>query len=210
LGVKSEFFGRHLQLNAAVFTTQYKGIQLNFQQGVSPTIQNAGDARIKGFEVEAVAAPVYGFTINASVGYTDAYYTLVLPAAQVAPNPLQAGVYVGAPLPKTPKWKFNVSPRYEYDLANGGAVIAMLDYTRTTHIWNDTERAYALLRPGIDQLNASLSYRAPDARWTLTVGGLNLTKDRYLTSGGNQTAAGLLFGTYNRPIEWYARLGVSF
>ena len=45
---------------------------------------------------------------------------------------------------------------------------------------------------------------------TGTVGGVNLTNDRYLVSGGNQTAAGLLFGTYNRPTEWYARVGVKF
>jgi outer membrane receptor protein involved in Fe transport len=210
LGVKSEFFSRRLLVNAAVFTTKYDGIQLNFQQGVSPTIQNAGDARIKGFEVEVVAAPADGLTLNASVGYSDAYYTSVLPQAQVAPNALQAGVFPGAPLPKTPKWKFNVSPRYEYLLPNDGALIALVDYTRTSQVWNDSERAYALLRPATDQLNASLSYRAPGNRWTFTVGGVNLTNDRYLVSGGNQTAAGLLFGTYNRPTEWYARLGVKF
>jgi iron complex outermembrane receptor protein len=56
IGVKSTLLDRRLQINAAAFTTKYKGIQLNFQQGVSPVIQNAGDARIKGFEVELVAA----------------------------------------------------------------------------------------------------------------------------------------------------------
>lgn len=210
VGVKSDFFDRHLQVNAAVFTTRYQGIQLNFQQGVSPTIQNAGDARVKGFEVELVAVPADGLTLNGSIGYTDAYYTMVLPAAQVLPNALQAGTIVGAPLPKTPKWKMNIGPRYEYRLGNGGALVAMADYTRTSKVWNDSERAYALLRPTTDMLNASLTYRAPDGNWDVTVGGVNLTNDRYLTSGGNQAAAGVLFGTYNRPIEWYARLGVKF
>ncbi len=37
LGVKSELFDRHLRLNAAVFHTKYTGIQLNSQQGISPT-----------------------------------------------------------------------------------------------------------------------------------------------------------------------------
>jgi outer membrane receptor protein involved in Fe transport len=41
------------------------------------------------------------------------------------------------------------------------------------------------------------------------VGGTNLTNDRYIVSG-NLQAAGLIFGTYNRPTEWYARLGVEF
>jgi len=59
-------------------------------------------------------------------------------------------------------------------------------------------------------VNASVMYKEPDGRWNLTVGGTNLTKDRYLTSGGANVAAGLFFGTYNRPREWYARFGFNF
>ena len=209
IGFKSKLLDRKLQLNAAAFTTKYQDIQLNFQLGISPTIQNAGDARIKGFEVELVAAPVAGLTINSSVGYTDAYYTDVLAGAAVAPNAIQAGVFEGAPLPKTPKWKFNISPRYEYRLGNGGSLVALVDYTRTSSVWNDTERAYLLRRPASDMLNASLSYEAPSGKWTLTAGGTNLTNDRYYVTG-NVQAAGVIFGTYNRPVEWYARLGVEF
>lgn len=209
IGVKSQMFDRRLQINAAAFTTKYKDIQLNFQLGISPTIQNAGDARIKGFELEVVAAPIPSLTVNGSVGYTDAYYTDVLTGAAVAPNSIQAGVYVGAPLPKTPKLKFNISPRYQYKFSNGGSLIALVDYTRTSSIWNDTERAYALRRPASDMLNASLSYKAQAGNWSLTVGGTNLTNDRYYVTG-NVQAAGVIFGTYNRPVEWYARLGVEF
>lgn len=209
IGVKSQLLDRRLQLNLAAFTTRYQDIQLNYQLGISPTIRNAGDARIKGFEVEMVAVPVSGLTINGSVGYTDAYYTDVLAGADVAPNAIQAGVYEGAPLPKTPKWKVNISPRYQYSLPNGGSLIALVDYTRTSSIWNDTERAYVLRRPASDTLNASLSYEAPSGHWSLTVGGTNLTNDRYYVTG-NVQAAGVIFGTYNRPVEWYARLGVEF
>ncbi|MEL0252495.1 MAG: TonB-dependent receptor, partial [Novosphingobium sp.] len=144
VGLKSTLLDRRLQINAAAFLTNYKGIQLNFQQGVSPTIQNAGDARIKGFEVEVVAAPTDGFLINASVGYTDAYYTAVLAGAQVAANPFQAGVFPGADLPKTPKWKFNVSPRYELSMGGDAKLVVLADWTHTTSLWNDTERAFLL------------------------------------------------------------------
>lgn len=209
VGFKSQLLDRRLQVNAAAFTTKYRDIQLNFQLGISPTIQNAGDARIKGFEIETVAALVPGLTVNTSLGYIDAYYTSVLPGAAVAPNPIQAGVFDGAPLPKTPEWKFNISPRYEYVLGNGGAVVALVDYTRTSSMWNDTERAFLLQRPSSDMLNASLTYEAPSGNWSLTVGGTNITNDRYLTTA-NVQAAGVIFGTYNRPAEWYAKLGLEF
>jgi iron complex outermembrane recepter protein len=210
LGLKSTLIDRKLQVNAAVFQTEYKGIQLNFQQGISPTIQNAGDARIKGFEVEVTAAPTDALTINTSVGYTDAKYTSVLGPAQVAPNPFQAGVFAGAVLPKSPKWKFNFSPRYQVDLGNGGKVVLLADYTHTTSLWNDTERAYLLKRGATDLVNGSITYKEPGEHWDVTMGMTNITDKRYLTNGQAQIAGGQFYGTYSRPREWYARLGVKF
>lgn len=210
VGVKSTWLDRHLQLNLAAFTTAYKGIQLNFQQGVSPTIQNAGDARIKGFELEAVIAPISNFTVNAAIGYLDAYYTRVDAGAVVAANPLQAGVFAGATLPKTPHWKFNVSPRYQAGLGNGGKVILLADWTHSTGLKNDTEGTFLLDRPSIDTINASLQYVEPNDHWNVTIGGTNLTNSRYLVTGQAQIAGGQIYGTYSRPVEWYARLGVKF
>ncbi|MEZ5744811.1 MAG: TonB-dependent receptor [Sphingomonadaceae bacterium] len=209
LGVKSTLIDRALQLNAAVFTTKYAGIQLNFQQGVSPTIQNAGDARIKGFEVELTAAPTEGFLVNASVGYTDSKYTSVLAGAQVAANPFQAGVFPGADLPKTPKWKFNVSPRYEVPVGGDASVVILADYTHTSKLWNDTERAFLLQRPATDILNGSITFKSGGA-WDLTAGMTNITDERYLVTGQAQIAGGQFYGTYSRPREWYVKLGLDF
>jgi iron complex outermembrane recepter protein len=209
LGLKSTLIDRRLQVNAALFQTDYKGIQLNFQQGVSPTIQNAGDAKIKGFEVEVTAAPTDALTINASVGYLDAKYTNVLAPAQVAANPFQAGVFPGGELPKTPKWKFNISPRYELDLGDSGSIVVLADYTHSSSLWNDTERAFLLQRAATDLLNGSITYKAP-ANWDITLGMTNITDERYLVTGQAQIAGGQFYGTYSRPREWYAKLGLKF
>jgi iron complex outermembrane recepter protein len=234
-GVKSTLLDRKLQINAAVFQTDYKGIQLNFQQGVSPTIQNAGDARIRGFEIETTFAPSKSFLITASIGHLDAKYTFVrgetatrallaqgvllrdIPAAtQGAFVPAStglfgaAGVAKGITLPKTPKWKFNISPRYELAFENGGKVILLADYTHSTALKNDTEGYFLNARPATDLVNGSITYREPDAHWDITIGGTNLTKDRYLTTGQAQLAGGQVYGSYSRPREWYAKLGLKF
>jgi outer membrane receptor protein involved in Fe transport len=117
---------------------------------------------------------------------------------------------VGQDLPKTPHWKVNVSPRFETRLGNGGSLIFLGDWTHTTSAWNDTQRTYLLFRPTTDQVNASVGYQEPGGHWSVTIGGTNLTDKRYLTSGGSNLADGTIFGTYNRPREWYARLGVKF
>jgi len=59
-------------------------------------------------------------------------------------------------------------------------------------------------------VNASITYREPNDHWDLTVGGTNLSNERYLTTGQAQLAGGQIYGTYSRPAEWYARVGVKF
>lgn len=210
VGVKSTLFDRLIQLNVAAFTTDYNGIQLNFIQGTSPTIRNAGEARIKGVEVEATLRPSRAFQLSAAAGYIDASYTAIQPSAAIAPSIYQAGTFVGAPLPKTPEFKLNVSPRYELDLAESGRLVFVADYTHTSSLWNDTERTLLLKRPTTDVFNASITYEHPSNHWRLTAGGTNITNERYLMNGLANLGGGLIYGAYNRPAEWYARVGVSF
>jgi iron complex outermembrane recepter protein len=221
LGVKSTLMERKLLLNAAAFRTTYDGIQLNQQVGVSPTVANLGKARIQGFEIELVAAPSSMFTVNSSVGYIDAHYTYICGeagviqafcnanSAFVAPNPFQAGIAAGDDLPKSPHWKFNVSPRLEVPMGEG-AVILLADWTHTTSMRNDTEGTFLLMRPSTDTVNASITYQAPEKKWSLTAGAVNLTNERYLVNGQAQIAGGQIYGTYSRPVEWYVRVGFEF
>ena len=50
LGLKSEWFDRHLIVNAATFYSKYEGIQLTYQVITSPVTQNAGNARVQGLK----------------------------------------------------------------------------------------------------------------------------------------------------------------
>ncbi|NBC36707.1 TonB-dependent receptor [Novosphingobium sp. FSY-8] len=220
LGIKSTLLNRKLQINAAIFSTKYDGIQLNQQQGVSPTVANLGDASIKGAELEVTAAPGGGFTIQGSIAYLDAHYTYICGqsglrascnnnTAFVASNPLQAGIAVGSDLPKAPHWKINVSPRYEVPVGDG-KVVFLADWTHTSEMRNDTEGTFLLNRKATDIINASVTWKAPGGRYDITVGGTNLTNERYLVTGQAQVAGGQIYGTYSRPAEWYARIGVKF
>lgn len=212
VGVKSTLLNRRLQINAALFYTDYNGIQLNFQEGGSPTIANVGDGRIQGAELEVVAEPVDGLTLNFALGYTDAVYTSLDPAVAVTsgPNALQAGAVVGSTLPKTPEWKINFSPRYEFNLGNGGTVVLLGDYTFISEQTNNVERTFVLNRPAVSLLNASIAYRDPEERYTVTLGGTNLTDERYVASGTAIPAFGAIIGQFSRPTEWYLRMGFQF
>ena len=209
-GIKSEWLDRRVQLNLAGFYTDYKGIQLNFQEGVSPTIRNAGDAEIWGGEAELQAIIADGFTIAAAASYLNAEYTDVEAQAQVPASDLQAGVFEGADLPKSPSFKLNISPRYEMRLGNGGAVVFNADYTHTGSMRNDTEGTFLLMRSATDEVNASITYQSPDDMWEFAVGGTNIFDERYITTGQAQLGGGVIFGSYNRPAEWFAKLRFNY
>jgi iron complex outermembrane recepter protein len=202
LGVKSEFADRKAQFNLSTFYTKYQGIQLNFQVGTSPTLQNAGTAEIYGFEAEFQARPIPDLTLSAGVGYTHARYTSL--------SPFVTGVTLNSRLPKTPEWKFTFNPQYRIGLGGSGDVMLSADYTHTSPLFNDTENSTLLARPATDMVNTSITYRTPAKNWELACGVTNLTKERYLTTGQGQIAGGVTYGTYNRPREWNVTGRVKF
>ena len=213
LGAKSDWFDRSLQVNADVFYTKYNSIQLNFQEGLSPTIENAGDADIKGAELEATWIIGGGFSLAATGGFIDAYYTYLAPginAGQSCVQPFQACITQSSMLPKTPRWKYSLSPTYKANLPNGGSLRLGLDFTHSSEIANDAINTSLLIRPVSNVMNASLTYASPGERYQLTVGGTNITDDRFLTTGNQDTTASILYGTYNPPSEWYVTGRVKF
>jgi iron complex outermembrane receptor protein len=209
VGLKSQWFDRSLELNLAGFYTDYDGIQLNFQEGLSPTIQNAGNARIYGSELEGTWLAGHGFALSGTAGYIDAQYTSLEPGlngTNACVQPYSPCITLGSKLPKTPKWKISLSPTYTYYFPSEAALRLAVDYTHTASMFNDSFNTSVLRRPDVDNVNLALTYIAPSDRYELTVGGTNITDQRYLTTGNEDYASGLIYGTYNPPAEWYLTL----
>jgi len=205
VGMKSEWFNRQLRLNVDGFHTTYKDIQLNSQIGTSPTLVNAGDARMWGFEIESQAQIGEGLSLAASVGYIDARYTRL---NNVADNGVP--ISLDTKLPKTPKWKIYVGPQYVVPVSFGGELQLNMDYTYISEVYNDLGNTPQLRRPPADMLNASATYRLPGDKYEITVGGSNLANERNILSGQNQGGIAETFGVYNAPREWYATLRATY
>ena len=225
LGIKSEMFNHHLKANAAVFYTDYTGIQLDIQQGISPVYTNAGNAKIKGAELDLQSIIGGGLSLNLSGSYIDAYYTYVNPNANIpqeilpgiglnecpthAINPatngpvcnIVGGNPLDARLPKTPKYKLTFYPEYTFILPNQASLRGIVDFTYTAEMFNDSLNTPELRRPASRILDASVHYITSDDRYDLAVGGTNITNDRFITTGSPNIGAGELGGAYNEPAE---------
>lgn len=234
LGEKSEWFNHHLKANAALFYTDYDGIQLDIQQGISPVYANAGNAKIRGAELELQSVIGGGLSLNVSGSYIDAYYTYINPNANIpqeilpgiglnecpshAINPATGGPVcdiiggngLDARLPKTPKYKLSFYPEYTYVLGNQASLRLILDFTYTAEMFNDSLNTPELRDPATRMLDASVHYISPSGNYDLALGGTNITNDRFITTGSPNIGAGEVGGTYNEPAEWYLQLTAHF
>lgn len=130
LGFKTSWLDNRLRINGAIYQLNWKDIQLSFLGANGLTeIRNAGDARIRGFELDAFARAAPGLTFGIGAAYNDAEITkdfclianeqfdCTIPGADGTENALLAPS--GTRLPVTARFKFNMLGRYEFALAGG-------------------------------------------------------------------------------------------
>jgi iron complex outermembrane recepter protein len=111
VGLKATMLDRHVRLNAAVFTQDYKNLQVQGVFGGLPITVNAAKAKIDGFEAESIIS-FGGFTFDGSVSYLNARTT---EAFTIPTGPVPAGTR----LPYTSKWQGNAAIEYRIGLGEG-------------------------------------------------------------------------------------------
>jgi iron complex outermembrane receptor protein len=132
VGFKTTWANNRVRLNGAVFQDDWDDFQYSFlgQNGLTE-IKNAGQARIKGVELDAVFAISQGFSLSAAASWLDAKTTVDYCGTtyQTGPNAgdpvtdcddpaAPPGTFLQAPagqeLPVQPKFKGNVVARNEF------------------------------------------------------------------------------------------------
>lgn len=221
LGLKSEWLGRRLRFNAALFHYKIAGTQAQVLVGGSSgtsILANAGDAVLKGAEVELAATPLHGLQISVSAAYVNSSYKDFdnYPASlPMTPGGGTTGAggnitmlrsVIGNPLPYAPKFTSNMSASYNFDLQNSGSIVL-------NGLWsyNDGYCLEQLCRGrqgSFHTVNASISYQTSDERLRFTLFGKNLTNDRYLVNYLQLPTGDL--GRYSRPRWWGASAEYNF
>ncbi|MCY4041684.1 MAG: TonB-dependent receptor [Gammaproteobacteria bacterium] len=195
LGIKSQLLDNRLQLNGAVFFTDYENIQVTVQRGVSPTFDNAGDGEIQGAELGFVALPAENWSVTGSIGYIDAEYTDLDPL--VDPNLTADDKFVN-----TPDWATHLAIEYSVPLSNGSELQFHVDHSYKSEIANDAVNTPSLVADSVNLYHAHVSYVTPSQDLTITLGGRNLSDERYIYSGFAHPI-GFTSANYSRPREWY-------
>ena len=206
VGAKTELWDRRIRLNAAAFYSDYKDIQLtaNSCPEFSPPIPgfpcalpiNAGDAHVKGFEVETSIQPSEGLLVDASVSYLDFTYTYVNPAA--------GGIDLTDVSPYTPDLKWSFGVQYEAQLGgNNGTLTPRFDASYQGDIFTNASNSSLGKIHSYVLANARLTWRDADDTWEAALEVTNLF-DRYYfqTKFDLSGLAGFTSGQPGRPREW--------
>src|SRR5438477_7326673 len=168
--------GGKVSLEAAIFKTDWKDIQIETSQAGYKFFVNGGTATSKGAEATLLVNPFESLTLRASAAYTDAYLTANAPAAKGAR---------GDELPFVPKYTASFGPVYRCDVGRGwGAELGgSVDYTgprRSDYSGRDPVEV-----PSYTTVNLTGSLE--NEHWRLTVYGRNLNDSEGITALAQRT-----------------------
>ena len=223
VGVKSVLANRSLVLNGAVFYGDYTDIQVStftsydsdgngLDDAFYGAFVNAGDATVKGVELEYNWASKGWFGLSGFLAYLDAKPKEFLD--ENGDGFVDTQVITNAP-------ELTGAIRGNVDFpAFGGLITGSLGYTYRddSMLTNEggampfdaTQPMVPLVQPAFGLLDAWVSWLSGNGKWRFGVSGKNLTDEEYLTNGYNLPVLGSVSGSYGMPRTFIATLEWRF
>ncbi len=214
LGLKSAYLNDRFMTNIALFHSDYKDVQIpgsvaidtngdGIDDSFAGVTTNAGKAKIKGFELEAMGRLTPQLSVSGMYSIIDAKYN----------EYIVNGVNVAAQrvFQNTPMHSSNLRATYDIPVATGRvAVIGAVSYKGATNQFETT----SILDQGSYYLaDASIVWTRTDGKLRAALHGKNLTDRHYKTAGyffptlGNE---GVLTAFYGNPRQLSATVEYRF
>ena len=175
LGLKSEFAGGRVRLNAAGFFMDYTDLQVEQtnQDCLCNLTENAADAEILGVEAELTVAASDRLLINLSGTLLDTEYVDFVEASGFDSS--------GNSLQRTPEAQFGISVDYTMNLGEWGDALSLY----LGYYWQDKlpwQPANLNFEDSYGLLNGRITLAPEDAPWSVSVWGKNITDELYRTN----------------------------
>lgn len=202
LGFKFSNEDNTLRLNGALFMTEYDDFQIQVFTSVAPVTKNAAEVEIQGAELELVWLPAAQWQVEAGLGLIDAKYSNI--------DSSETFVDKNNDLERVPSLTANASLSRDFDFGDRGTSTARLDWSYRDEQYMDTFNSPEIYQGSYDLVNANFTWRSVDERYTLTVGGKNLTDEKFMISGIIGDAFQSYEAVFSRGREYYLSLNYNF
>ena len=201
VGYKTTLLDGRLRANVAAFRMDYTDMQISATSllpgvGDNTTKFNLGDANYQGFEIELTALITDDFMLGINVGHLDDEIDSLVGGGLIS-----SGVLITEEhdLPFSPSWTLSITAAYDFKLPNGAVLTLRSDYSTKDDYYTRTENTVEAFTDDYEILNASLTYRSPDEKWSLGLRARNLTDEFFFESRTTFSAFQMGFGKPVRP-----------
>ena len=201
VGLKSQFFDNSLRINSSAFTYKYKDQQVKVTgaSGLS-AIENAGESKINGLEVEFVWQVTSYDRVDGSVVLLDGEYEDLCLA--YSSDGVCATDYAGNETAMTPDSQFNLSYEHEF-LLDDASLVAKVQTHYESESFLGIENFGFQSRDAYTKTDLILTYYKDD--WNVRAYIRNIEDDVVITSANKSS----LFGTYNYGLMAPRTFGAS-
>ncbi len=188
-GVKTSFADRRGSLNASLFYTDYKNVQVQQIVNLQSVLTNAAAATIKGAEVELAYRAPTGFEAGATLAYLDATYDQFCTGDPTQPTaPIDAGCTAANPIdladnrfPRAPKWTLSGMLGYTFDLGMSGSVALRGDLRYQSLTYFTQFNRPLISQEGYALANARITWTSENDRYSFALWANNLFDETYFS-----------------------------
>lgn len=202
------------ELNIAAFYSEFTDMQTSqFDGSLSFNVTNAGEAVVKGVEVDGRWAPIDNVMLRGGAAYIDFEYTdfpnsqcyFGQPASERNPTNPTVCDATGKRREFTPEIQGNVGIDYTMNFSNGLKLVNTLDFIYSAEYLTTPSLDPKFEQPSYTKINARIALSGHDDMWELALIGKNLTDESVVTyANGLPVATTVSSGTayyafYERP-----------
>ncbi|WP_075593713.1 TonB-dependent receptor [Pseudoalteromonas sp. PAB 2.2] len=175
LGLKGQVH-EDISMMLAVFVTDYTDLALPFSDptaggGFVTIVENAGESKAQGIELETTIAFTDDFTLRSAIGYLDSEITEVDEGVQ--------GIGKGDSPALTPRWTVMLAPSYFVDLSNGGTVAINANYSYRSDMQGQSVYNQSEHFESRELVGFNISYLNPNGDFEVTLYGENVLNEVY-------------------------------
>ena len=209
VGFKTDFFGGLMRLNGAAFYYDYEDLQVMVVSVVNAgaaVVENAGQATMKGAELEFIAAPFEWVRLNVGGSFLSGKYDEYVGTGYDPTTGLPfEGDFSGNEMISAPKWTLTSELVFTYDIWGGPIEIAG-NFYYNSGFWFEAQNTFK--QPAYHVFGARLSYTHEKSNVRFSLVGSNLNDAEYLNYSVSLDFG--VIGKYAPPRRLTARIDWTF
>lgn len=203
-GFKYTHPNQKVRINAAVFNSRYKDIQIStnpdFTHNATIT-QNAAEAEISGAELEFTLVPAREWRVEGHLSYLNARYQHLDDEVSIASSNEFAWI---------PEWSASIAASYTWRFDNNARLMAQISGSYRSGTEGTAENEVDVRQDPYALLNSNITYWPPADVWSISMNVENITNKHYLLSANQNRAIGYAEGVYDRGRRWNLKVSRFF